>query len=117
MQPPKRTARPSIPNDPVDTDGPAISGAHDVDSVLRRLADDPHSDAGGSALRASEGRFRAMFEGSPIGTALLDLEGRYIAANPALQTMLGYTSDELSGEFVWDQYPGVTQCLPCQTRE
>lgn len=46
-------------------------------------------------LRDSEQRFRAMFEGSAIGTALVDLEGRYIKVNPALERMLGYSPDEL----------------------
>jgi PAS domain S-box-containing protein/putative nucleotidyltransferase with HDIG domain len=47
------------------------------------------------ALRDSEQRFRAMFEGAAIGTALVDLDGRYIKVNPALERMLGYASDEL----------------------
>ncbi|MDQ3704245.1 MAG: PAS domain S-box protein [Chloroflexota bacterium] len=47
------------------------------------------------ALRESEQRFRAMFEGAAIGTALVDLDGHYIKANPALERMLGYGSDEL----------------------
>ncbi|HET6312283.1 MAG TPA: PAS domain S-box protein, partial [Chloroflexia bacterium] len=47
------------------------------------------------ALRESEQRFRAMFEGAAIGTALVDLDGHYIKANPALERMLGYASDEL----------------------
>ena len=57
------------------------------------------------ALRGSDGHFRAMFEGSPIGTALLDLDARYAAVNPALQAMLGYTAAELIGRYVWEQYP------------
>ncbi|HEY5088075.1 MAG TPA: PAS domain S-box protein, partial [Gemmatimonadaceae bacterium] len=77
-----------------------------------RLAERPPQGAVGSALRASEGRFRAMFEGSPIGTALLDLDGRYIAANRALQVMLGFTSDELTGQFVWEQYPDKSSVAP-----
>ena len=59
----------------------------------------------GSALRASEGRFRAMFEGSPIGMALIDLDGRYTAVNPSLQSLLGYSSGDLAGRLVWEQYP------------
>lgn len=49
------------------------------------------------ALRESEARFRAMFEEAAIGIALVDLDGRLIQSNPALQTLLGYTSDELRG--------------------
>lgn len=47
------------------------------------------------ALRDSEQRFRAMFEGAAIGVALVELDGRYIKANPALQKMLGYSTDDM----------------------
>ncbi len=50
------------------------------------------------ALRESEARFRAMFDGAPVGISLLDLEGRYLALNPARQEMLGYTAEEIMGE-------------------
>ena len=47
------------------------------------------------ALRASEERWRAIFENSAVGIALVDSNGRPMAANPALQKMLGYAADEL----------------------
>ena len=72
---------------------------------------DASGDAG-SALRASERRFRAMFEGSPIGTALVDLEGRYLAVNPSLQSLLGYSSSDLTGRMVWEQYPDRSSAAP-----
>lgn len=50
------------------------------------------------ARRESEARFRAMFDGAPVGISLLDLEGRYLAVNPARQEMLGYTGEEIMGE-------------------
>ena len=46
-------------------------------------------------LRDSEGRFRTIFEGSAIGIALLDREGRIVESNSALQELLGYSQDEL----------------------
>src|SRR5262249_50136020 len=46
------------------------------------------------ALRELE-RWRSVFENSAIGVALIDLNGRFLAANPAYQTMLGYTDEEL----------------------
>ncbi len=49
------------------------------------------------ALRQSEARFRAVFEGAAIGIALVDMEGHPVATNPALQRMLGYTEEELQG--------------------
>jgi PAS domain S-box-containing protein len=47
-------------------------------SVARRTA----------ALRASEARFRAIFENAALGIVLLDDEGRVITANAALQSLL-----------------------------
>jgi PAS domain S-box-containing protein len=48
-----------------------------------------------AALRASEARFRAIFEDSVLGIALLDPKGEIVACNPALQAMMGYTEEEL----------------------
>lgn len=49
-----------------------------------------------AALRASEERWRAMFETAPVGITMLDFEHRsYLAANESFQQMTGYTEDEL----------------------
>ena len=42
-----------------------------------------------AALRASEERFRGGFENSPIGMALVDLNGRYLDVNSTHARMLG----------------------------
>ncbi|MDQ5853819.1 MAG: PAS domain S-box protein [Chloroflexota bacterium] len=47
------------------------------------------------ALRASEQRFRAIFDAAGIGIALDNLDGRPVESNAALQQMLGYTGHEL----------------------
>ncbi|MBU0982322.1 MAG: PAS domain S-box protein [candidate division Zixibacteria bacterium] len=44
------------------------------------------------ALRASEERFRSIFENSTIGIYRTTPDGRILMANPALLDMLGYTS-------------------------
>jgi two-component system, chemotaxis family, CheB/CheR fusion protein len=49
------------------------------------------------ALRASEARFRALFDRVAIGMALIDRDGRIVRANPALSALLGYTEPELVG--------------------
>jgi PAS domain S-box-containing protein len=49
------------------------------------------------ALRESEARWRAVFESSAAGIALISPEGHFIASNPAYQKMLDYTADELRG--------------------
>ncbi|MDB5402150.1 MAG: domain S-box-containing protein [Rhodopila sp.] len=48
-----------------------------------------------NTLRASEERWRSMFDSSAIGIALTDENQRFVTANGAFQRMLGYTSEEL----------------------
>jgi PAS domain S-box-containing protein len=47
------------------------------------------------ALRHSEARFRTIFDGTTLGMALVDKNGRIIECNPALQQMLGRRQTEL----------------------
>ena len=49
------------------------------------------------ALRASEARFRSLFEHAPIGIALSDMQGHTLLANASIFSMLGYDADELRG--------------------
>ena len=52
-----------------------------------------------AALRASEERFRGGFENSPIGMALVGLDGRYLEVNATLARMLGFEEPaELAGQ-------------------
>lgn len=44
---------------------------------------------------ASEARFRTTFEYSPIGMALVALDGRWLDTNRSLSEMLGYSKSEL----------------------
>ena len=53
-------------------------------------------------LRASEERWSRLAENSSAGIALIDPDGRFIAANLALQKMLGYTEGELQGRTLSD---------------
>ena len=50
-----------------------------------------------AALRASEERFRTIFEQAPLGITVSDYERRYIHANDAFCRMLGRTRDEVIG--------------------
>jgi PAS domain S-box-containing protein len=47
------------------------------------------------ALRASQERWRTVFENASVGIALTNLGGRFVMANPAYQRMLGYSETEL----------------------
>lgn len=50
------------------------------------------------ALRDSEERFRAVFEGAAIGIALFDVDGRVLESNRAVQEFLGLSAEELRGQ-------------------
>jgi PAS domain S-box-containing protein len=52
------------------------------------------------AMRDSEARFRAIFEASPFGIAVADMQGRVLTANPALQSILGWSEDEMRGRVI-----------------
>lgn len=49
-----------------------------------------------ATLKQREAHFRSLFEGASIGIEIIDLAGRTIAINPALQKMLGYSEKELT---------------------
>lgn len=48
-----------------------------------------------AACRASEERYRALFEQAALGMFLVDTRVHIVAANPQAATMLGYTPEEL----------------------
>jgi PAS domain S-box-containing protein len=58
------------------------------------------------ALKASEVRYRRLFETAKDGILILDADtGRIIDANPFLQELLGYSLDELLGKMLWEIGP------------
>jgi PAS domain S-box-containing protein len=54
------------------------------------------------ALRASEARYRTLFEYAPDGIVIADRESCYIDANASMCRMLGYSRDELIGRHASD---------------
>jgi PAS domain S-box-containing protein len=53
-------------------------------------------------LRASEERFRAAFEGAPIGMGLSTVDGRWLEVNDALCELLGRTQTQLIEQPLWE---------------
>ncbi|GAA2889880.1 hypothetical protein Acy02nite_32540 [Actinoplanes cyaneus] len=64
------------------------------------------------ALRASEQRFRKVFDSSRIGMLIADPRGRFLRVNPELARMLGHPPDDLVGhDFTEFTHPDDTD--PC----
>jgi PAS domain S-box-containing protein len=58
------------------------------------------------SLRASEARFRRLFEAAKDGILILDAEtGRITDVNPFLKELLGYTREEMLGASLWEIGP------------
>ena len=71
-----------------DEEGKAIRmiGAMRDDTIKKKLEDE---------LRQSEEQFKGAFDYSPVGMALVDVEGKYIEINERLCEMLGYSNQEM----------------------
>jgi PAS domain S-box-containing protein len=85
-----------------------------------------------ATLRASEERWRSMFEASAVGIAVLDEQNHFAATNEALQNMVGYSGEELQSlgplnithqddreatqKLIEDMRNGKRQDLPAETR-
>jgi two-component system cell cycle sensor histidine kinase/response regulator CckA len=58
------------------------------------------------ALRASETRYRRLFESAKDGILILDADsGQVVDANPFLISLLGYSHADLLGKALWDLGP------------
>jgi PAS domain S-box-containing protein len=55
------------------------------------------------ALQDSEKRYRRLFESAKDGILILDAEtGQVVDVNPFLMRLLGYTYEELYGQYIWE---------------
>lgn len=57
------------------------------------------------ALRSSEEKLRNLFELSPLGIALTDMQGHYLEFNEAFRRICGYPEDELKALDYWALTP------------
>ncbi len=68
-----------------------------VAAIILNFRDVTERKRAEQALLESEERFRAVFESALVGIARLDLSGRIVDTNRAMQEMFGYLLDELRG--------------------
>ncbi|HEV2851173.1 MAG TPA: ATP-binding protein [Thermoanaerobaculia bacterium] len=83
--------------------GRGLAGAAGRPSeILLTLEDVTETRAAEAALRASETRYRRLFETAKDGILILDAaSGRIVDANPFIKALLGYSHDELLGKELW----------------
>ena len=58
-----------------------------------------------NTLRESEEKLRALYELSPLGIALTDMNGHYVEFNAAFQALCGYSPQELKALDYWALTP------------
>lgn len=84
-------------------DSIAVSGAaelHELAGAFNKMAEDialreQERTRAEIALRESEEHFRLLFEKSPVGAALVDLDHRFKRVNESFCKMVGYSEQEL----------------------
>ncbi len=81
----------------VEVAGTAINylGKPSIQIVLRDITGRKRIE---EALKESEERFRAIFEGSGVGISIADPDRKLLETNPAYQEMTGYSEEELFGK-------------------
>ncbi len=86
--------------------------AHIMGIIAAAIAVEERRHQAIMALRDSEERYRGVFEGSPQGIVVSSLEsGRFAFVNPAICTMLGYTTEELMNMRVEEIHPPESRHL------
>jgi len=55
-----------------------------------------------SALRENEEKFRLLADNTVDAIWIMDLEARFLYLNPAVDNLLGYSSEEMTGRGLWE---------------
>jgi len=73
-----------------------------IDSLNKEVAERKRLE---DALRESEAKLRGLYELSPLGIALTDMNGRYVEFNESFRRICGYTDKELKALDYWKLTP------------
>ena len=76
---------------------PDRDAAGDVRGIVMLGHDVTEQRRAGEELRASEERYRSLFESSRDGIVFAEMDGRLVSGNGALQQITGYPQAELAG--------------------
>lgn len=82
----------------VDADGNPVRMIGTVQDITVRVEAE-------ARLRESESKLSGLFELSPLGIALTDMDGRYLEYNAAFQAICGYPAEELKNLDYWTLTP------------
>ena len=76
-----------------------------IHAIVTTSRDVTEQRAAEKAIQESQERFRAAFEGAPMGVAVADLGGTLLHVNPALCELSGYAAEEIEGRPFTDFVP------------
>src|SRR6185369_12746711 len=74
---------------------PVVDDDHRVAQIVAEARDVTEQTRAVEALRVSEERFRLAMHHAAIGMAMCSVDGHFLAVNPALVRLTGYSEDEL----------------------
>ncbi|HUT31112.1 MAG TPA: PAS domain S-box protein [Sedimentisphaerales bacterium] len=90
----------------VEETGSAVYQADTIVQITGSIRDITDRKKAEQALRESEHRYKALFEGAAEGIIVADIRTRNLKyANPAVRKMLGYTEQELKHMTLSDVHP------------
>ena len=75
--------------------------ATDISFALDNLAREKSRRQAEEAVLRSQAEFKDLFDNAPVGFHEINTEGRIVRINNTELKMLGYTTGELLGQFVW----------------
>ena len=84
---------------------PIRNEKNEVEGYLGIIRDITQEYLTQNALQRSEAKLRGLFQLSPLGIALTDMNGNFVEFNKAFSQLTGYTDDELNNLDYWKLTP------------
>jgi PAS domain S-box-containing protein len=96
-------SRGSVTRTFLTTKGPLRDAQGRVSGIVGSSLDITERYRAIEALAESEERFRTIFDGSPIGMAVIGTDGKIVASNPACRQMLSLQEEDMAGVAIFDE--------------